>query len=84
LVSPAAGNGTPGAITPDRKVARGLPPSACPNRSPKTVYADGHGPHKEARGVYLDHRPIGDATNTEGARTLARRRSLCVTGLAGP
>ena len=83
MVSPAAGNGPPGAITPDRKVARELPPSACPNRSLKIVYADGHGPHKEARGVYLDHRPIGDATNTEGARTLARRRRLCVAGLTG-
>ena len=83
MVSPTAGNGTPGAITPDRKVARGLPPRVWPNRSPKTVYADGHGPNKEARGVYLDHLPIGDATNTEGARTLARRRRLCVAGQDG-
>jgi hypothetical protein len=83
LVSPAAGNGTTGAITPDRKAARGLPPSACSNCSPKTVYANGHGSHQEARGGYLDHRPVGDVTNTEGARTLARWRRLCVVGLAG-
>ena len=83
MVSPVTGNGTPGAITPYRKAARGLPPSACPNRSPKTVYADGHGPHQKARGVYLNHLPVGDVTNTEGARTLASTRRLYVVELAG-
>jgi hypothetical protein len=83
VVSPAAGNGTLGAITLDRKAARGLPPSACPNRSPKIEYADGHGSDQETRGVYLDHRPVGDVTNTEGARTLACRYRLCVVELAG-
>jgi hypothetical protein len=82
LVSPAAGNGTLGAITLDRKAARGLPPRACPNRSPKIEYADGHGSDQEMRGVYLDHRPVSDVTNTEGARTLACRYRLCVVELA--
>ena len=82
LVSPAAGNGTLGAIMLDRKAARGLPPSACPNRSPEIEYADGHGSDLGTRGAYLDHRPVGDVTNTEGARTLACRYRLCVVELA--
>jgi hypothetical protein len=83
LASPPAGNGTPGAITPDRRAARDLPLRACPKRSPKTVYADGHGADQKTRGVYLDHRPVGDVTNTEGARTLFCWYRLCVVEFGG-
>lgn len=83
MVSPTAGHGTLGAITLYRKAARGLPSSACPNRSPKIECVDGHGTDQETLGVCLDHRPVGDVTNTEGAKTLACRYRLCVVELAG-
>jgi hypothetical protein len=80
--NPAVENGTSGAVTLDRNAARGLPPSACPNRSPKTEYADAHGSDQGMRGVYLDHRPVGDVTNTEGAWTPSGWERPCVVELA--
>jgi hypothetical protein len=83
LVSAAAGNGTLDAITLDRRAARGLlPPSACPNRSPKIEYADEHGSDQETPGVYLDNCPYDLVTNTEGAWTPSGWERLCIVELA--
>jgi hypothetical protein len=78
----AAGNGTPDAATPDRNAARGLLPSACPNPRPKIEYADAHGSDQGMRGVYLEHCPVGEVMNNEGACTLNSWEHLCVVELA--
>jgi hypothetical protein len=83
LAKPAAGKGTPGAVPRDTNTARVLPPNTRLNCNSTVKYARAHGSDQETRGVYLDHRPVGEVTNAEGARTLARRYRLCVVELVG-
>jgi hypothetical protein len=83
LVNPAAGNGTPGAVTLDINAARGLPSTTWLNRSLKIEYADAHGSDQETSDVYLDHCPDGLVTNTKGAWTPSGWERLCAVELAG-
>jgi hypothetical protein len=83
LVNPAAGNGTPGAVTLDINAARGLPSTTWLNRSLKIEYADAHGSDQKASGVHLDHCSAGDVMNTEGAWATSSWKRRCVVELAG-
>jgi hypothetical protein len=80
--NPAAGNGTLGTSHRDTSAASGLPPSVCPNRSPKIGYVDRHGSGQEAGSVHIDHCPVG-VMNVEGAWILACWCHSCAVELAG-
>lgn len=49
----------------------------------KIENVDGYSSGQETGGVYLDHLPVGDITNTEGAWILISWERFCVVKLVG-
>jgi len=81
--NPAAGNGTPGAVSLDTNAARRLPPSTLLDRSSKIEFVDAHGSGQEAGSAHiLDRCPV-DVMNVEGAWILISWKRLCVVELVG-